>query len=486
MSATTINVLMSVPHGGAAGNMLRTGMFARLLALTGDAHFVIVSPLSRDDSFRREFVHERVTFEDLPPHRPEGIEGRLLALTQAAYLESGVTESVRIRRQEVEARGSIRHVALKHRLARVFAPAMVNPRTRYAWSDRLVKHAAANALFDRYQPAMLVTSNPGLIFAEVPLLRTAVQRHVRSVAVDPSWDNFTNKLIPVRRVDRLLVWNELMKAQAIALHGYSADEITVVGTPQWDLYFREGTTCTRDLFFQRIGADPSRKLITLTTTPYELYPHHRHTIKVLQQAMDTGAFGEPVQLLVRVHPRDDLSQYNEFRGVPHIIIEKPFRQTVQAGDGMAADVTSESQRHLADTMRHSDVVMNVASTIAIEAAIFDTPVVNFSFDGEAPEDFSRSARRYYRFTHYQNITRHDAVRVAQTPDELIALVAAYLRNPALDAEGRRRVVAEQCQFVDGHAAARVATAVAEELAHVTGRSLSSEQQPCVASLASSR
>ena len=486
MSEPTPVVLMSVPHGGAAGNMLRTGMFARLLELAADIRFVIVSPLARDDSFRREFTHERVTFEDLPPHRPAGLEARLLALMQAAYLESGVTESVRIRRQEVEAKGTIRYVALKHQLARLFAPAMLDPRTRYAWSDRLVRHAAAAALFDRYQPVMLVTSNPGLIFAEVPLLRTAVQRRVPSVAVDPSWDNFTNKLIPVRRVDRLVVWNELMKAQAVALHGYRAEEITVAGTPQWDLYFREGTTRSREAFFQRIGADVSRKLITLTTTPYELYPHHRHTIRVLRRAMETGAFGEPVQLLVRVHPRDDMPQYEEFQGAPNIFIEKPFRQTVQAGDGMAADVTLENQRHLADTMRHSDVVLNVASTIAIEAAIFDTPVVNFSFDGEQPEEFSRSARRYYRFTHYQNITRHHAVRVAETPDELIAFVAAYLRDPALDADGRRRVVAEQCQFLDGHAAARVAAAVAEELAHVTGRSLSTDNQPCVASLASSR
>ncbi len=37
-------------------------------------------------------------------------------------------------------------------------------------------------------------------------------------------------------------------------------------------------------------------------------------------------------------------------------------------------------------MRHSDVVVQVASTIAIEAAIFDTPVVNMSFDGETPDD----------------------------------------------------------------------------------------------------
>ena len=68
---------------------------------------------------------------------------------------------------------------------------------------------------------LLVGSSPGLIFSEVPLLRTAVRRRVRTIVVDPSWDNFTNKLIPVRRADRLVVWNDIMKQQAVELHGYA-------------------------------------------------------------------------------------------------------------------------------------------------------------------------------------------------------------------------------------------------------------------------
>jgi hypothetical protein len=46
-------------------------------------------------------------------------------------------------------------------------------------------------------------------------------------------------------------------------------------------------------------------------------------------------------------------------------------------------------------------------------------------------------------------------------------------------------VLEQCQFLDGQAAVRVAQFVADELAQVTGRSLSVNDSACVASLASS-
>jgi hypothetical protein len=469
MAAGPPTVLVSVPHGGAAGNILRTGLVRRLLGSHDACEIVLVSPLARDPAFVREFEHPRVRFEDLPPHRPEGLEGRLMALVQAAYIDSGVTESVRIRRQEAIAKKSIRWIRAKSLIASLVAPSMVRRATRYGVVDRAVSHPWAEQLFDRCQPVMLVTSSPGLIFSEIPLLRTAVRRGVRSMAVDPSWDNFTNKLLPVRRVDRLVVWNDLMKQQAIELHGYAPDEIRVAGAPQWDLYFKQGPVTSREVFLRRIGADPSRKLITLTTTPRELYPHHDHVLRVLVRALRDGALRRDAQVLVRLHPRDEIQAYDEFRNLPGVIIEKPFRSTVKAGDGLAVDITAENQQHLGDTMRHSDVVVNVASTIAIEAAIFDTPVVNISFDGEQASDWTRSARRYYQFTHYMNITRHHAVRVAESPEQLVELVGGYLDDPSLDREGRQRVVREQCQFLDGRSAERAAMFVSDELSDVSGR-----------------
>jgi CDP-glycerol glycerophosphotransferase (TagB/SpsB family) len=173
-------------------------------------------------------------------------------------------------------------------------------------------------------------------------------------------------------------------------------------------------------------------------------------------------------LLVRLHPRDDLDRYDEFRGVPHLIIEKPFKKTVKSGDGLDVDITADNQQHLADTLRHSDVVVTVASTIAIEASIFDTPVIDISFDGETPAEFAKSARRYYQFTHYANITRQGAAPVADTPEALVGHVSRYLGDRSLDREGRRRVVADQVQFTDGKSNERIAKFVIEELADVLG------------------
>jgi len=154
-------VLVSVPHGGNAGNVLRTGLVTRLLDSDPSVQVVLVSPLVQDDAFVREFAHPRVRFEDLPPHRATGLEARLMALVQASYVDSGVTEAVRIRRQEAIANKTLRWIRAKRLLASVLAPSIVRKESRYALLDRLISHPQAERLFDRYQPALLVASSPG-------------------------------------------------------------------------------------------------------------------------------------------------------------------------------------------------------------------------------------------------------------------------------------------------------------------------------------
>jgi hypothetical protein len=460
-----MNVFVSIPSGVSAGNILRGGLVDRLLESNPDVQVVIVSPLMKDAAFVQEFARPRVTFEDLPPHMPSGLEGRLMALIQAGYLDSGVSESVKIRREEARAKGTVRWTRTKRALARMFVPSILRRATRYDFIDRMISHPYMERLFDRYQPVLLVGSSPGLIFSEVPLLRTAVRRRVRTIVVDASWDNFTNKLIPVRRADRLVVWNDIMKQQAVDLHGYAPGQVRVAGPPHWDRYFKPGPVISRSAFFAKIGADPSRRLVTLMTTGKTLYDYYPRVVRILLAAIESGRWGA-AQLLVRLHPRDDLDRYDEFRGAPHLLIEKPFKKTVKSGDGLDVDITADNQQHLADTLRHSDVVVTVASTIAIEASIFDTPVIDVSFDGETPVEFAKSARRYYRFTHYANITRQGAAPIADTPESLVEHVSRYLADRSLDRDGRKRVVQDQVQFTDGKSSERLVRFVVEELADV--------------------
>ena len=98
-------MMLSIPNGGSAGSVLRSGLLSRVLTAHPTVEIVLLSPLVKDAVFTAEFAHPRVVFEDLSPHRPHGLEARLLAIVQAGYLTSEVTESVRIRRAEARCQG---------------------------------------------------------------------------------------------------------------------------------------------------------------------------------------------------------------------------------------------------------------------------------------------------------------------------------------------------------------------------------------------
>src|SRR4051794_23414903 len=89
-------LLWSIPHGATAGNLLRTGVMASVLAAVPDVRIVLLSPLSADPAFVREFDHPRVGFDVLPSHVPAGLEGRLLGVVQSCFFSICQTDTLRI------------------------------------------------------------------------------------------------------------------------------------------------------------------------------------------------------------------------------------------------------------------------------------------------------------------------------------------------------------------------------------------------------
>jgi hypothetical protein len=405
------------------------------------------------------------------------LERRFIRIMQERFVKTMPTSSMRIRvAKAAKAEHEVRYLdrsPLSARATGVKRLAVGALKTVPApidfWfraSDFFTLGARYADLFAAYRPALLVTPTTGLYFGEGPLMARADRLGVPSVAIDLSWDHFTTKTAPLRRVMALSVWNDLMKREAMQLHGYRDDQVTVAGVPQFDIYADKQRLGSRAEFFKRVGADPERKLITLTTIPPVLFDNHPHVIDTLLRAIDANAFGQPAQLLVRVHPRDNLSQYDRFVEHPHVHIEKPFRETIVA-EGSNVDPSLADRLHLGATLYHSDVIVNVASTIAIEAAIMDTPIVNLAYDGDEQREYLESTRRYYDYTHYRPLVDARATRLAKSPDELVSEVTQYLNNAQRDSEGRALAAEQLCFRVDGRSGERVAEFIMRSLAAVS-------------------
>lgn len=470
-------LFVCIPSGTPAANILRTGVFPAIRDDQSVGTVVILSPLVSQRHFIEEHAGPKVRFEPLISHEPGWLERRFIRVMQERFVKTMPTSSMRIRvAKAARAEGEVRYLdrtplSARSRGARRVAISALKrlPLPIDFWfraSDFCTLGSRYADLFAEHRPSLLVTPTTGLYFGEGPLMARADRRGVPSVAVDLSWDHFTTKTAPLRRVQGLAVWNELMKREATQLHGYRDEQVAVAGVPQFDIYADKQRLGTRGAFFKRVGADPNRKLITLTTIPPVLFGNHPHVIDTLIQAIDADVLGVPAQLLVRVHPRDDLSQYERFMSHPHVVIEKPFRETIVA-EGSNVDPSLADRLHLGATLFHSDVIVNVASTIAIEAAVMDTPIVNVAYDGAEERDYLESTRRFYDYTHFRPIVDAGATRLAGSPEDLIREVRQYLADPSRDHAGRERAVEELCYRVDGRSSERVAEFVLRTLAAVS-------------------
>ena len=471
-------VFLCIPSGTPAANLLRTDVFRLLRESALIGRIVILSPLVREAAFRDEFASEKVAFAELQPHEPGFLERRIIRILQEKYVKRMPTESMRIRvarERQLELGREVRYLdrgglaAPKTKLVRALLAGVARLPLSLPLLFKLLDVATLGdryrKVFERERPALVLTPTTGIYFGEGPLMGRADKLGIPILAIDLSWDHFTTKTAPLRPVAGLSVWNETMKRQAVEIHGYRPEQVCVAGVPQFDIYARADSFTSREAFIRRIGGDPAKKLVTLTTIPPVLYTYHDVVIDEIVAAMRSGRLGGPAQLLVRAHPRDDVTKYERFVGEPNVIVEKPFKETIVA-EGSNVDPSHDNRLHLANTLKHSDVIVNVASTIGIEAAVLDTPVVNIAFDGHDQKPFLDSSRRFYQYTHYKPLVDIGAVRVAETPAALIEQVAAYLADPARDREGRARAATELCYKVDGKAAERVAGFVLDRLARL--------------------
>ncbi|MGB7201857.1 MAG: hypothetical protein WBD16_06265 [Pyrinomonadaceae bacterium] len=108
----------------------------------------------------------------------------------------------------------------------------------------------------------------------------------------------------------------------------------------------------------------------------------------------------------------------------------------------------------------ADVVINLSSTVTVDAAIFDKPVVNLNFDPQPEKPFEKLVKDVNSaWTHFSPIANSGGVRLVNTPEEMVRAIKDYLANPTLDHEGRKRIVSRVCGYADGKCANRMSQAI---------------------------
>lgn len=439
--------------GTSHRNILRTEVIEALRSLP-ELRIVVVSPLGKEPYFREECRSKGLLVESLPKTRVGWLERGLKKLKLYLWSEREASATFKIKRRYEYSDGGR---CWRDFLARALRRFGMTEEKINGWEIILFHSRKISRLYDRYHPdAVLFTK---LFSTNIHMVKEAKKRGVKTICFVEGWDNLNSKGPLAVVPDHMIVWNEPMREEARELHGYPANQVQVVGVPEFDLYSNGALFRSREEFCREYNLDPNLKIVTYAVAGGAIAPREPEIIDLFYRELTAGRIHVPCQILLRLHPNTRgayLKQFERFKNKPGIKIQ-PAGRVARIQDGW--DPTWEDMIRLGETMLHSDVVCTIASTICLDAIALDTPVVGVGFEGEERNDYWRSYRRYYDFTHVNRVVKNEAVRVASSLREMVEWVNGYLLDPFLDAEGRKRVREQLIPDLDGKAGWRAGTAV---------------------------
>jgi hypothetical protein len=320
-------------------------------------------------------------------------------------------------------------------------------------------------LFRIYDPALVVTTTFGRDYGDLLLLTAAKKRGIHTLCIVESWDNLSSKCHLFVRPDRLIVWNQINKKEAIQLFDYTEEQVDVVGVPHFDTYARM-RFISREEWAVRLGVDPKRKTILLAgSSGAVVNEEFDEIVAILAKAIESNYFPFPTQLLIRPHPhvysgyqkgKGTFSDFQRYRTWSrHIYYDIPSLTEGSIKTNLATD----SIEQLGNTLYHCDVVLNFFSTIALESCIVGTPAIGIGFDGIQHKPYSQSVRRFKDYTHFKPLIEMGAVTVAEDSQSLLKQISTYLLDPNLHYSNRKKAADLLCYKCDGKASERMFVAI---------------------------
>jgi len=261
------------------------------------------------------------------------------------------------------------------------------------------------------KPDIVFCVNQRNIEALAPVL-AAQKLGIPTVTFIYSWDNLPKGILAVE-ADYYFVWSEYMSAELKKYYPWIKEEqIKVVGTPQFIPYGDESLFQSKEEFFKENNLNVEAKTICFSGDDKTTSPNDQEYLKDLAQCVaELNKKGETqYQILFRRCPVDKSNRYdavlNEHSECIHVLDpawsspedESAWKQIVPLAEDSAL---------LTNTVRHSDVVINVGSTMALDFAMNGKTACYINYN--VPSNNVWNIDKIYKYIHFTTMDGLDPV-----------------------------------------------------------------------------
>jgi hypothetical protein len=366
-----------------------------------------------------------------------------------------------IRQVEFEAEGKRRLLMpFMKTMVRVVRNSMTARRCLLKFQQRF-SPALYYDLFIKHDPGLVVASTPGWRLDRY-LLREAHNRKVRTASVVVGWDNPSSYSLPGAPVDHITCWSQIQKEELVLGSDWQPEHVNIGGIPSYDGYITRRWLMSRDEYFRLHGLDPDKKLLGYACSFITFSPNYQN-VEPIARLVAQNALAEPCQLIIRLHPNhfmDDPLYAGERERIRLLAASIPDVHVIEPVPlgGELGYYSGEDMPEKTSMMAYSDVFMTVYSTMVVEAAIHDRPIISVCFDSPGGWNqkgkFSLPLSQIADWPTHQRFWKAGAGRVVTDPADLKANIDACLKDPMAQQKNRRTFIQNECTFTDASAGKR--------------------------------
>lgn len=278
-----------------------------------------------------------------------------------------------------------------------------------------------------------------------------------------SFDNLTSRG-GIPRFDRYMAWSDRMKRRILTLFpDINPDSVTVTGTPQFDFHRKEEFKWTRSETLNKLKIPTDSRYILYAANSEVWAPNEPDFVLELSRQLADCKNLKKFKILTRLHPLDDVARWDYVRkSSPNVVISSSWWSVAPDENGWAV-IGTEDQSFLVSTILHSDLCINMCSTMSLDAAILNKPVICRRFANVPNSMEDLIARHSYSSLHYAPLVASGGISLADTWEELIRLIQESISTPESLKELREEMVLAECGIVDGRSTENVTAVLMDML-----------------------
>lgn len=324
--------------------------------------------------------------------------------------------------------------------------------------------------FNREKPDVVFITGLTEFDFDVPIACEAKRRNIRLIGMTRSWDNFTSHGLTRVLPDRLILQNTFLKEMAQRYQAIDLDKLPfeIIGTPHYDEYFDyKGRIRSREEFFAELGIDPSKRLVLYAAMGDFLFQEENDLAEIFEGLVNSRRLPENVHFIYRPHPKFQ-TRVHRIRDMKHVTLDE---QTAESSTNLKDELSRWDLDRLMHLLIYSDVIVNTASTMALEGALFDKPVLCVGFNGKRNDaPYWLSVNRFFdSYTHFEDLIKTGGIPIFRDSESLAVGIINALKSPEQGHAGRMALIDRFIHPHDGRSSQRLADILLKEIDVLVGK-----------------